>query len=159
MSHQAFVKGWLEVLKEALEGGQPGQGTAFLDGTRPDGSGNHGLLATLDALSAEQASKPTALGMSVAAQAAHTAFHMEATVRWVQGDRGPFDWKGSFAPDRVSEGEWAALRTRVRTAYANVVTLANQTPGWDGDEPGGLAATLAHVCYHLGAIRQIVKLV
>ncbi len=117
------------------------------------------MLATLDALSAEQASNPTALGMSVAAQAAHTAFHMEATLRWVQGDRGPFDWKGSFAPNQLSEGEWAALRTRVRTAYAHVVKLANETPAWDGDEPGGLAATLAHACYHLGAIRQIVKLV
>ncbi|WP_299428479.1 hypothetical protein [uncultured Meiothermus sp.] len=158
MSDKAFVNGWLRVLQEAMEGGEPGQGTAFLDGTGADGSGNHGLLATLEALSADQASYPTALGMSVAAQAAHTAYYMEVTVRWVQGDRGPFDWKGSFV-GTVSEGEWAALRTRVRVAYDEVVKLASNTPRWDGDEPGGLAATLAHACYHLGAIRQIVKLV
>ncbi|MCX7784306.1 MAG: hypothetical protein N2318_11775 [Meiothermus sp.] len=159
MRDQAFVEGWLDVLKEALEGGEPGQGTAFLDGTSPDGRSNHGLLATLNALSAEQASKPTALGMSVAAQAAHTAFHMEVTVRWAHGDQGPFDWKASFGPGSVSEGEWEALRARVRAAYADVVNLAKNTPSWEGNEPSGLAATLAHVCYHLGAIRQIIKLV
>ena len=48
------IDGILDILNEAVLGGTPGHGTAFLDGTRADGSGNHGLLATLatvDALS------------------------------------------------------------------------------------------------------------
>ncbi|ABF44470.1 Yfit/DinB family protein [Deinococcus geothermalis DSM 11300] len=53
---QNGLEGVLDILKEAVEGGVPGQGTALLDGTRADGSGNHGLLATLHGLSAEQAS-------------------------------------------------------------------------------------------------------
>jgi hypothetical protein len=159
MSEKAFVEGWLDVLREACEGGRPGEGTAFLDGTKADGSGNSGLFATLDALSAEQASDPTALGTSVAAHAAHVAFYLEVTVRWAGGDRGPFDWKGSFEPRVVDEARWQATRNRVRAAYRAVVDLARKTQTWDEDAAGGLAASLAHLAYHLGAIRQIVKLV
>lgn len=158
MSDQAFVQSWLEVLAEACEGGKPGQGTAFLDNTRADGSGNHGLFATLEGLTAEQASKPTALGQSIAAHAAHTAYHLEVGVRWAAGDRGPFDWKGSFEPSTVNPEQWDALRNRVRAAYQAALELAQNTPHWDEDAAGSLAASLAHVCYHLGAIRQVLKL-
>lgn len=157
-SHPAFVDGLLHVLGEACEGGRPGAGTAFLDGTRADGSGNHGLFATLDALSAARASDPTPLGLSVAAHAAHSAYHLEVGVRWVRGDRGPFDWPGSFEPRVVDEAGWRALRERVREAYDGVVSLARGNPTWDEDAAGGLAGLLAHVVYHLGAIRQTLKL-
>jgi len=158
MNDEAFVKSWLEVLQEACEGGKPGQGTAFLDGTKADGSQNHGLFATLDSLSAAQASEPTVLGTSVAAHAAHSAYHMEVGLRWAQGDRGPFDWKDSFEPRAVDEAQWKALRERVRAAYAGILELAHNTTNWDEDAAGGLAASLAHLAYHLGAIRQVVKL-
>lgn len=158
MSDPVFVNGWLDVLREAVEGGRPGEGTAFLDNTKADESGNSGLLAALDGLTAEQASTPTLLGTSVAAHAAHTAYHLEVSVRWAKGDRGPFDWKGSFEPRAVDEEGWRALRAKVRAAYEGMVGLAQNTSHWDPDAAGGLAAALAHVAYHLGAIRQIVKL-
>ncbi|PYE55932.1 DinB family protein [Deinococcus yavapaiensis] len=158
MSDQAFVTGILDILKEAVEGGEPGKGTAFLDGTKADGSGNHGLLATLDGLGAEQASRVTALGTTVASQAAHTAYHMEVVVRWERGDRGPFDWPNSFQPSVVDEDAWRELRDRVRRAYQDLRALATSNTNWDGDEPGGLAGALAHVTYHLGAVRQLIKL-
>ncbi|GGQ96566.1 DinB family protein [Deinococcus ruber] len=161
MSDQVWLKGFLEVLKEAVEGGTPGQGTAFLDGTKADGSGNNGLLATLAGLSAAQASDPTPLGLSVAAHAAHTAYHMEVVVRWNDGDRGPFDWKGSFAPATVNDEEWKQLQSRVNSAYTALVQLAQQPTDWDDaeeDAAGGVAGALAHVTYHLGAVRQLVKL-
>jgi hypothetical protein len=159
MSDKAFLDGWLFVLREACEGGRPGQGTAFLDGTKADGSGNNGLLATLDSLSAQQASDPTALGLSIAAHAAHTAYHLEVGVRWANGDKGPYDWPGSFEPKAVDDAAWYRLRARVRAAYAATLALAQSIQNWDEDAAGGLAATLAHVAYHLGALRQTVKLV
>lgn len=159
MSDKAFLDGWLFVLREACEGGIPGQGTAFLDGTKADGSNNHGLLATLDSLTAKQASDPTALGQSIAAHAAHTAYHLEVGVRWARGDKGPYDWPGSFEPKTVDEASWHTLRARVRAAYAAAIAVAQTTVHWDEDSAGGLAAALAHVAYHLGAIRQAVKLV
>ncbi|GAA5534986.1 DinB family protein [Deinococcus aluminii] len=156
---QNWAEGILDILKEAVEGGTPGQGTAFLDGTKADGSGNHGLLATLAGLSAPQASRDVH-GSTVAGHARHTAFHMEVIVRWERdGDRGPFDWKGSFQPAQVSEEEWTALRGRVRQAYEELVkyarTLTSQAP--NGDLTGGLTGAVAHVAYHLGSIRQMVK--
>jgi hypothetical protein len=159
MSEKAFVDSWLEVLQEACEGGKPGQGTAFLDNTKADGSGNHGLFATLDSLSAQQASNPTPLGLSIAAHAAHMGYHLEVGVRWANGDRGPFDWKSSFEPRLVDQETWEKTRARVREAYKATIALAQNTTNWDEDAAGGLAASLAHVAYHLGAIRQIVKLV
>ena len=158
MSDQVFVTGLLELLKESCEGGEPGKGTGFLENTKADGSGNAGLFATLDGLSAAQASDPTPLGTSIAGHASHVAFHFEVGVRWANGDRGPFDWKGSFAPGKVDEAAWAATRARVRAAYAAVVAHVEGVHKWTEDEAGGLAAALAHVCYHLGAMRQIQKL-
>lgn len=158
MSDQAFVEGLLDIVKEAFEGGAPGQGTGFLENTKADGSGNAGLFATLDGLTAKQASAPTVLGASIASQAAHLAFHLEVGVRWANGDRGPFDWKGSFHPSEVDEPAWAARRARVRAAYANMITHIHAVKDWTADDAGSIGATIAHTAYHLGAIRQILKL-
>lgn len=156
---QHWMEGLLDILREAVEGGEPGQGTAFLDGTKADGSGNHGLLATLARLSAGEASRDVN-GTSVAGQARHTALHMEVVVRWERdGDRGPFDWQGSFLPMEVSTQEWVGLQARVRQAYDDLVAFARTQadPPATGDATGGLAGAIAHVAYHLGAIRQMVK--
>lgn len=155
------IEGLLDILKEAVEGGAPGQGTAFLDGTKPDGSGNHGLLATLDEVDAVQASHDVH-GTTIAAQAAHTAFHMEVIVRYERdGDRGPFDWPGSFQPAEVDAAGWQELRARVRRAYDELCAFARSQKDRpvDGDVIGGLGGGVAHVAYHLGAIRQILKVV
>lgn len=98
-SPQHALDGILDILREAVEGGQPGQGTAFLDGTKADGTGNHGLLATLDALSAAQASRDVH-GATVAGQARHTAFHMEVVVRWEQVSAAPSTGRAASSPRR-----------------------------------------------------------
>ena len=155
------IEGILDILKEAVEGGTPGQGTAFLDGTAADGSGNHGLIATLEGLGAAQASQDVH-GTSIAGQARHTAFHMEVIVRWERDrDRGPFDWKGSFHPAHVGEQEWAGLQARVSRAYQELLAFAGTQLDQPvtGDATGGLAGGVAHVAYHLGAIRQMLKTV
>lgn len=157
----AFVDGWLFVFKEAFEGGAPGQPTAFLDGTDAGGGNNHGVLATLTAISAAQASEKTALGLSICSHASHVAFHLEVGRRWAAGERGPFDWAGSFSPDAVDEAAWQEVQTRIRRAYEGtlewVAKVANADT-WDEDAAGGLSAGLAHAAYHLGAIRQVLKL-
>lgn len=158
MSEDGVLKGLLAVLAEAYEGSKPGEGSSFVDSTKADGSRNSGVFATLDRLSAAQASEPTALAMSVAAQAAHVAYHLEVTVRWEQGERGPFDWAGSFAPATVDEAAWKATRERVRKAYDALVALAKSAPALDEGSAAGIAGSIAHAAYHLGAIRQIAKL-
>ena len=158
MSEGEIAKGVLEMLREAYEGGRPGEGTGFVESTKADGSRNSGVFATLDGLTAEQATRPTALGTSVAAHAAHVAYHLEVTLRWVNGDRGPFDWQGSFEPRAVDEAAWIAARARVRAAYEALAAYAAGRPEWNEDVAGSLAASVAHAAYHLGAIRQVAKL-
>ncbi|WP_412027408.1 DinB family protein [Deinococcus yunweiensis] len=155
------IDGILDILKEAVEGGTPGQGTAFLDGTKADGSDNHGLLAILESVDAVQASHDVN-GTTIAGHARHAAFHLEVIVRWERdGDRGPFDWKGSFLPKQVEVDEWAAVQTRVRDAYEALVAFARsrRDAPVNGDVTGGLSGAVAHVAYHLGSIRQMVKVV
>lgn len=154
---QNYVDGILDILQEALEGGKPGKGTAFVENTR-DGVA-HGLLPTLARLSAAQASQ-NVHGTSIAGQARHAAFHLEVVVRWERdGDRGPFDWKGSFLPSEVNPQEWLELQERLRRAYAEVVAFAHAQKDQpaDGDISGGLTGVVAHAAYHLGAVRQMVK--
>lgn len=154
-----WVDGILDILKEAVEGGTPGQGTAFLDGTKADGSGNHGLLATLDSLTAAQASQDVH-GSSIAGHTLHTAYHLEVIVRWERdGDRGPFDWQGSFGTGQVADDDWDEARVRLRTAYDALCAFARTQAAQPatGDAVGGLAGGMAHVVYHLGSIRQLVK--
>jgi hypothetical protein len=61
-------------------------------------------------------------------------------------------------PRTVDEAAWSARRARVRAAYEAAVALARRQATWDADAAGGLAASLAHAAYHLGAMRQIAKL-
>lgn len=154
-----WVDGILDILREAVEGGTPGQGTSFLDGTQADGSGNHGLLATLDGLSAAQASHEV-FGSTIAGHTLHTAYHLEVIVRWERdGDRGPFDWKGSFGSGQVTDDEWDEARVRLRSAYDALTAYARTQAAQPAtaDAVGGLSGGMAHVVYHLGSIRQMVK--
>lgn len=155
---QHWLDGILDVLREAIEGGETGKGTAFVENTRSDGV-RHGLLPTLERLSAAQASQ-ILQGASIAGHAQHAAFHLEVLIRWEQdGERGPFDWKGSFLPSEVNETEWQKVQQRLEAAYKAVLAFAetqrNHTP--DGDLTGTFVGATAHVAYHLGAVRQMVK--
>ena len=98
----------------------------------------------------------------MAAHAAHVAYHMEVVALWENGERGPFDWKGSFTPGKVTEADWPQLQARVQSAYTALLEVAQRPTDWDDEEEGAagsMAGALAHVAYHLGAIRQVIKLV
>ena len=77
---------------------------------------------------------------------------------WAQGERGPFDWKGSFGSGQVTPEEWTALQARVKAAYEALLHLTPDPSEAPEDTAGGVAAAAAHVAYHLGAVRQLVKL-
>jgi len=145
------------ILRETFEGGQPGQSTMFLDGTQADGGGNHGLFATLAALSAAQASDPTPLNLSIAAHAAHIAYYLEVGLIFMRGETptGALDWKGSFVPGTVDGAAWGALQLRLRAAYDEMMARVAAAEPLAVEE---LVNPAVHSAYHLGAIRQAVKL-
>ncbi|ADI14088.1 hypothetical protein [Truepera radiovictrix] len=90
------------------------------------------LFSTLDALSAEEASREV-LGTTIAAHAFHTAFYVQAMERYFEGFEGKTDWQGSWTTRAVTHWDEAALDFGMTIAI--------------------------HSAYHLGAIRQLAKAV
>ena len=134
------------------------------DGPSPDAAymlngGDPGLLRSLDGLSAEAASRPSAPGAaSIAAHVDHLCYGLDLMNRWKDGEADPWsgaDWTASWRRTTVTESEWAALRERLRQT-TRCWREALQTPrAMSALELNGVIASVAHLAYHLGAIRQI----
>ncbi|HKQ57820.1 MAG TPA: DinB family protein [Candidatus Eisenbacteria bacterium] len=137
-----------EILRETFEGALPGEGTEYLDHAS-------GIRATLAPLSARQASQRFDGHPSIAAHARHMAFHLRVTAEWVQGVREKRDWLGSFEPQTVDEREWKAIQTDLESARAEFLAAMESLGPKLAEEGAGLGA-IAHLAYHLGAIRQLL---
>lgn len=137
------------VLKEAFEGGQ-NSWTYFID-NRP----GTGMLATLDALSAVQASQPSgAGGGTIAAHVHHVCFSLAEAASFIRGDHSPRDWSQSWAVKTVDDAAWSELRARARRAYEDLMRAIESHALTDEMAFGGTMGVVAHMAYHLGAIRQ-----
>jgi hypothetical protein len=117
-----------------------------------------GLLSSLDTLSAEQASQiPIGGGVSIAAHVDHLRFGLELLNRWSRGEEtfADADFSASWNRITVSAGEWAARREALaREAHAWREALERPREGSSlGLAP--IVASVVHLAYHLGAIRQI----
>jgi hypothetical protein len=139
----------VELLRETFEGALPGQGTQYLDHSS-------GIRATLSALTADQASRRLDGHPSIASHVRHMNFHLRVTAEWIQGDHSRRDWAASFEPQTVTEAEWTALQKDLETSRAEVIrTLEGLSPEQFIEEGAGLGS-VAHLAYHLGAIRQLM---
>jgi hypothetical protein len=120
--------------------------------------GDPGLLASLDRLTAAAASATPGDAPSVAAHVDHLRYGLSLLNRWAGGAPPPWpdmDWTASWRRNVVSESEWRALRDELR-GEAGRWMEALRTPREVSDvEAGWMAGSVAHLAYHLGAIRQI----
>jgi hypothetical protein len=121
--------------------------------------GDEGLLRSLDKLTAEAASAaPVAGAASIAAHVDHLRYGLSLMNRWSGGERDPWstaDWTASWRRSVVRDHEWAALRQAL-AAEARAWLEALRSPrDYDEMELNGVIASIAHLAYHLGAIRQI----
>ena len=119
--------------------------------------GDSGLLASLERLSAADASA-TQAGPSIAAHVDHLRYGLSLLNRWANGtlpSKHELDWTVSWRKNTVSDAEWQPLRADLRReAHAWAATLG--APRQVSDvEAGWLAGSVAHLAYHMGAIRQI----
>lgn len=137
----------LAVLQEGLEG------SPFPWNYFTDGRAETALLGTLAALDAEQASR-VVQGSSVAAHAHHVAFAARATSRWIAGNREAVDWNASWAVQRVDASGWSQLQGEVRAACDALRTAVETYAGTSPEATGAALGAVAHLAYHLGAIRQ-----
>ena len=136
----------------------------LVDGASPDAAymlngGDPGLLRSLDRLSAAAASAtPASGGASIAAHVDHVRYGLELMNRWGAGEVDPWsgaDWAASWRRNTVTEEQWSTLRAQL----AATVRAWHQTLQVPRElsmlELNGVISSVAHLAYHLGAMRQI----
>jgi len=123
-------------------------------------SGDGGLLRSLDKLSAVEASHSVNGGATIAAHTQHVRYGLSLMVRWATQGGDPFadaTWDEAWKMVDVDEQTWTDIRNGLRDEAARWLT-ALRTPRDVSDiELTGMMASIAHLAYHLGAIRQIAK--
>ena len=121
--------------------------------------GDGGLLKSLDALSAAAASRtPAGGGASIAAHVDHVLYGLNLFNRWVAGEEDAWDdadWTASWELTSVSDEEWQALRDQFRIEAHKWNGSLAMARDLEGVELNGAIASIAHLAYHMGAIRQI----
>jgi hypothetical protein len=145
------VAGSLGTLFAELIEGAPPSGAYMLNG------GDEGLLRSLDKLSAPAASVPTSTGSSIAAHVDHVRYGLSLMNRWGDGDN-PFkdaDWSLSWKKTTVTEAEWQLLRSELRAEATRWLNALRSPREVQEVELNGMIGSIAHLAYHLGAIRQI----
>ena len=132
-------------------------------GTAPDSCWvlnpkDQGLLASLDRISATAASSPSpGGGASIAAHVDHLRYGFELMNRWAQGE-DPFstaDYSTSWKRGSVDEPGWNGLRAALRNEIDRWGRVIEQPRQLNAFELTGMLASVVHLAYHLGAMRQI----
>jgi hypothetical protein len=141
----------LHTLFAELVDGVPGHGGYVLN------RGDAGLLRSLGKLDAAAASRPNATGSSIAAHVDHVRYGLSLLNRWAVGESpwADADWSASWRKTVVSDVEWkrlvAALHDEV-SAWARALAGPRDV---NETELSGMIGSVAHIAYHLGAIRQM----
>ena len=137
----------------------------LVDGARGGGafilnSGDIGLLRSLAAISASDASRSVNDGATIAAHAQHLRYGLSLMNQWASEGGNPFAnarWDEAWAISAVDEIAWTDIRNGLsQEAHAWLVVL-NSAREVSDVELTGMIASIAHLAYHLGAIRQIDK--
>ena len=148
--HTAELSKTLTTLFGELVNGAPTDSAYMLNG------GDEGLLRSLDKLSAKAASAPTRTGSTIAAHVDHLRYGLSLMNRWTSGEN-PFanaDWSTSWKKTTVSEDEWRARRAELRTEATRWLDALGTPREASEMELNGVIGSIAHLAYHLGAIRQ-----
>ena len=120
------------------------------------------LIQTVSEMSAEQASRPVVPGgTSIAAHLEHACFYLDVMHDYITGkDVSGIDWGKSWSVRSLTEPEWGVIQQRLKPTYRGLVELIQAVPDWSDDRSlGGALGVAVHSAYHLGAIRQIRKIV
>ena len=128
------------------------------DGAFVLNSGDAGLLRSLDKLSAQDASRSVEGGATIAAHAQHLRFGLSLMNRWAMEGGDPFSdakWDEAWKTSRVADAEWAGIRQGLRGEVERWLRALGSPRQVTPLELNGLVGSIAHLAYHLGAIRQI----
>jgi hypothetical protein len=137
------------LLREGVEG--PRERWSYFT----DHGASAGFLGTLEPWSAAEISHPgEGGGATVAGHVHHVIFGMEASMAFIRGDRTPRNWGESWDVTAVDPSTWAMMQERLRETYTLLLQTLQEADLTTDEAFGGAVAAIAHVAYHLGAIRQ-----
>ena len=145
----------LTTLYSELVQGANNPGGAFILNT-----GDAGLLRSLAKLSAADASKTSHGGATIAAHARHLAYGISLMNRWAREGGNPFAdarWDEAWRTSVVDAEEWAEIQRELAEETIQWLRHLERPRDAAGVELHGMVASIAHLAYHLGAIRQIDK--
>lgn len=138
----------------------------LVDGTSgPKGAvilntGDVGLLRSIAALDAAQASQAVNGGATIAAHAQHLRYGLSLMNRWATDGGDPFSdatWDAAWKIATVDDAAWTEIRAGLREEAHRWLDVLRTRREATSAELAGMAGTMAHLAYHLGAIRQIDK--
>lgn len=145
----------LSRLFSELVDGAAGDGGAFVLN-----SGDIGLLRSLDKLSAPDASRSVNDGATIAAHAQHVRYGLSLMNRWAAEGGDPFadaKWDEAWKLSGVDAASWEEIRKGLRAESQRWVQVLGSARDVTEVELTGMIGSIAHLGYHLGAIRQINK--
>ena len=122
--------------------------------------GDPGLVASLAALPASQASVRANGHPSVAGHVQHLRFGLSLLNRWAAGDANAFadaSFAESWSHQEVTEDSWRALRQALEDEATQWLARLDTPRVWDATTLSGFVSSVAHTAYHMGAIRQLVR--
>lgn len=140
------------LFSELVDGVAPGGGAFILN------SGDAGLLRSLEKLSAAEASRSANGGATVAAHAQHVRYGLSLMNRWAAEGGNPFadaTWDAAWKISAVDEAAWKEILDGLRDETQRWRQALTTSRDVSEVELMGMIGSVAHLAYHLGAIRQI----
>ncbi len=135
--------------------GSSGRGDAFVLNT-----GDVGLIRSIDVLAAAEASRSVNDGATIAAHAQHLRYGLSLMNRWADEGGNPFanaKWDEAWKISAVDELAWQEIRDGLRHEASRWLEALAAPREVDDIAFTGMIASVAHLAYHLGAIRQIAR--
>jgi hypothetical protein len=142
------------LFSELVDGVTSGRGGFMLN------TGDIGMLRSLDKLSAADASHAASGGATIAAHAQHVRYGLSLMNRWGAEGGNPFasaKWDEAWKISSVDEAQWSEIRSGLREETHRWLDILQTPREVSGIEFSGMVSSIAHLAYHLGAIRQIDK--
>lgn len=145
------------LLSEVYEGVPAGQGTWFIDG-----GPESGILAALDGVSAEAASREVG-GTTVASEAEHLRWSLAQVNATMRGAEWNAKWSESWLVHAVDADRWVSLRENLRGEYETLrdglrlAGSAGSPVALEGDVLTGVLALAPHAAFHYGTILQLIQ--
>ena len=143
----------VRLFSELVEGSEPG-GAFILN------SSDVGLMRSLENLSAAAASRSVDGGATIAAHAQHLRYGLSLMNRWAGEGGNPFadaTWDAAWKIAAVDAATWEEIRSGLHGEAHRWLAVLGTSTELNDVELTGMIASIAHLAYHLGAIRQIAK--